>query len=392
MILSGTVTVPPNATSVIVFGSFGSTYQVTGLTPVGTGWLPSIEVQAKGSASFTPVFSNPAPAAGGFLDWEVTTPTVQPQPAATCVLAGELLNRVRAKIPDDVFINELPQPDVDGKFRAQTLYRWMDDARQVLTQLSGWTIDDWYAMAQVRLQGWYTVDPKFISAQAGFSNLWPLGMDVVSETDSIWPNSFGPMNSQPLLGFVRRLADTLEMGLFPVPTASDPATTLSSNLAISGVDPIPLVATTGFLTYGYVQIDSEIIQYQQLNTGPVSIGVISRGVCGTSAAAHTAGAAVQHLGFWIKGKRLPTEIVNSQSCIEVPRPWQSHLETYVLAQVRERQGKGAESQRLMTAFERACRDIDADPKWKPRVGQRRMYGYPAVGPLYGRSPFGTVVP
>ncbi len=389
MILSGSVAVPANGITVDILGGFGVGYTVVGLVP---DWLAGgLDATALVPSQFTATWDQPAPAGGGTLQWTVNTGA--PSPVGTgCVVAGTLLTRMRAKIPDNVYVAGVPQPDADGKFRASDCYAWMDDAAKVLTQLTGWTIDDWYAVPQVAKQPWYALDPKFISMQQAFANQFPLSV-MLNEGWTIWPNTLGPVQQQALGAFVRRLGEVLEVGLFPSPMTADPATTLTANIGASGADPILLASTADFLTYGYVMIDSEIIQYQERPIAPVSIGVISRGVCGTAAAAHAMGATVQHLGFWIKGKRLPVDLTGSQSCVEIPRAWMSHLETYVLAQVREAQQRSRESAQLLAAFEKACRGIDADPNWKVNRGQIAAFGdYGGSGPLYGRSPFGVIVP
>lgn len=388
MIVSGTVTVPAFAVTVDVLGSFGVGYVVVGLVP--EGWATGTDASALTASQFTVTFTDPAPSGGATLNWTVNTAAVQPA-STGCVLAGALVTRLRSKIGDNVWVGGVAQPEIDGKFRVAELYGWMDDGAKTLTQLTGWTIDDWWAMPQVALQPWYDVDPKWVSmGKDAFSNQWPLNVVAITEGDTIWPNTLGTYSAQSLLAYVRRLAANLQVGVFPSPIASDPATTLVSGINASGDDPISLTSTTGFLTYGYVQIDDELIQYQQRQTG--AIAVISRGVCGTTAATHSAGATVQHLGFWIKGKRLPADIANSQSCVEMPRAWMSHLETYVLAQCRFARDKHAEGMQLMAAWEKACRFIDGDPKWKVNVGQIRGWGQSKVGPVYGRSAWGVIVP
>jgi hypothetical protein len=173
----------------------------------------------------------------------------------------------------------------------------------------------------------------------------------------------------------------LQFGLFPVPSVSDPSTTLVGSIAAGGVDPIALTSTAQFLAFGYVQIDQEIIQYQRLSTGPVGIQTISRGVCGTTATTHTAGATVQHLGLWLKGPRRPLEIVNSLSVIELPGDVQMILETYLLARVRGSENEYDERDRLMKEFHAACAGVKADPTRKQQAWQVRPFGEATVGPM-----------
>ena len=307
------------------------------------------------------------------------------------LLAGPLITRVRDKIPDGVYAAGVADPTADGGlFRVSSLYGWLDDGIQVLTQLTGWTLADWWAMAQVAKQPWYAVEPHFISLESAYSNQWPLDVRLIDESDTIWPDATGPLNQQPLLAYVRGLGSALQIGVWPTPDAADPATTLSAAITATTPDPILVASTTNFLSFGYVQIEDEIIQYQVLASG--SLGTVSRGIGGTTAAAHASGIAVTHLGLWMKGRRLPMTISSSTSPVEVPRAWQSHLETYVLAQCRTAEQEFGEAGRLMAAFEKACERIDADPNWKVSQGQIRAYGESGMGPLAWPASGGVIIP
>lgn len=304
-------------------------------------------------------------------------------------VAGTLINRVRAKIPDWVFVNDVPQPTVDGKFRVQILYGWLDDALQVLTQLTGWTLTDWWALPQVALQPWYLAPQTFVSLEAAYSNKWELDVVSLDETDTIWPTAPSPLSTQPLAAYVRSIGTVLSVGVWPTPITTDPTTTLTGAITASTPDPILVVSTTGFLSFGYVLIDAEVIQYQ--TSTATGLGTISRGIGGTTAVSHLINAPVRSLGLWIKGKRVPTPIVDSLSPVEVPLGWMSHLETYVLAQCRMEQKRFQEGQALLQAFEAACKGVNADPNWKVNRGQIRAFGdWATVSNSLGG--FGVIIP
>lgn len=390
--LSGSVPVVAGAINVVVVGPFGSSSYQAFVQPVG--WVTGTTISAKAPSQFTVSFATPAPPpGGGVLDWEViVAPSVVP-PTPTCILAGTLMTRMRAKIPDDVFVNEVPQPEMDGKFRAQTIYAWMDDALQVLTQKTGWTLTDWWAMAQKQYQPYYDVDARWTNVEGAFSNQWPLDLHIIDEIDTIWPNTQGPMATQALSAYVRNLGSFLKVGLWPTPQADDPATTLVTAITDTGTAPIIVADRTNFLSFGYIQIDEELIQYQMI-AGEIqgTLSVITRGLGGTVPAVHEVGAVVQHLGFWIKGRRQPTAIQNSQSCVELPRGWLSHLETYVLANCRMEQKRFQEGDKLMLNFERACAGISADPQWRQQTWLLPAYGTPKLGPIYFPGGGGILVP
>src|SRR3989442_227477 len=210
------------------------------------------------------------------------------------------------------------------------------------------------------------------------------------------------MLAQSIWGFCRKRSDHLELGLWPAPAISDVTTTLSTGIGAgvgygragygtggfggpAPLDPIPLTDTTGFLPYGYVQIDQEIIQYQRLTTAPIGVGVVSRGVCGTSIADHATGATVRHLGLWVKGSRNPATIVNSLSVVELPADVTAHLETYLLARCRRSENEHQEARALMKEFDDKCKELRADPTRKENQGQIVAYGSPKLGPLYWKG-------
>jgi hypothetical protein len=387
---SGTISVVAGAINVVVVGAFGtSSYQAF----AQPAWTTTVTISAKAPSQFTVSFGTPAPPGGETLDWQVLTGAVPVPPTPTCITAGTIMTRMRAKIPDSVFVNEVPQPEMDGKFRAQTIYAWMDDALQVLTQKTGWTLTDWWAMPQVRYQPYYDVDARWTNVEGAFSNQWPLDLHIIDEIDTIWPNTQGPMATQPLSCYVRNLGNFMKAGLWPTPPASDPQTTLIGALSDTGTEFITVADRTNFLSYGYIQIDQELIQYQQISGDPIgTLSVLTRGLGGTTPAVHADGATVQHLGFWIKGRRQPTAIQNSTSCIELPRGWLSHLETYVLANCRMEQKRFGEGDKLMQNFERACAGISADPQWRQQTWLLPAYGTPKLGPIYFPGGGGILVP
>lgn len=376
---SYSVAVPGAASSLVVNGSFGSSFTVDGAV---ANWATQITVASKTPTAITFNFSANAPGGGGVLDFDVSA--VQPAASAPGVLlAGTIVNNVRDDIPDPVYdAGNNPQPDADGGVaRAATLYRWLDQGVKATARKIGASlVEDWFAMPQVAFQPWYALDPKWVRVDAGFSNQWPLDTITMRESDAIWPTTT-LTTSQSLFGFYRKRAAFLEFALWPVPTITDPSTTLVNQLAASGVDPIALTSTAGFLSYGYVQIDSEIIQYQRLATSPAGIVTISRGVCGTTAASHSAGATVRHLGLWVKGPRSPASITSSLSVIELSIDVQMVLETYLLARVRGSEQDSQEGKNLMADWARQCAEIRADPERKENAWQLRAFGEATVGPL-----------
>ncbi len=297
-------------------------------------------------------------------------------------LAGDIVNSVRDLVPDPAYNSSgVPQPDADGGLqRASTLYRWLDAGVRVMAQALGAVVEDWTAIQQSAGQPNYVLPGGFLTVVDGFSNQWPLDTLTFVEADAIWPST-SVARSQSLWGYYHKVSDHLEFGLWPVPSLSDPATTLALAINATTTATLQLAATASFLSYGYVLIDSEIIQYQALSTAPLGVSVITRGACGTTAAAHLVNAPVQHLGLWLKGSRTPATISASTSVIELPPDVTPHLEKYLLSKFRASENEHEEARALMKEFMEEMKVLRADPTRKDNMGQIRAFGESRVGPL-----------
>jgi hypothetical protein len=385
VLVRGSVSPATGAVTGTITGAFVLPYTV-GLEP-GGGWITDWGITGKTATQFTWTSNVPA-VAGATLGYTVTIDTPAAVGTGTATTAAGIINSVRDQIPDPIFNASgirIDSPDADGGlFSAVTLYRWLDTGVRRLAQACGAIIEDWTAIGQVASQPWYAVDPKFIEVLSGFSNQWPIETFTLAEEDVIWPST-SVATSQSLWGYYRKRTDHLEFGLWPLPNVVEPSTTLVNTIAASAADPIALVSTATFLSFGYVQIDAEIIQYQKVTTSPVGIGVISRGQAGTTAAAHAAGATVSHLGLWLKGRRTPGTISSSTSVVEIPQDILMHLETYVLARCRRAENEHEEARALMKDFDAVCASLRADPTRKESQWQAPAFGTPRVGPIYWGS-------
>ena len=80
-------------------------------------------------------------------------------------------------------------------------------------------------------------------------------------------------------------------------------TTLSSNITNVSTTPISVASTAGFPSSGWILINNEIISYTT-KTATTFDGTVTRGVFGTTQAAHTAGALITE----VQGTGSPTTI------------------------------------------------------------------------------------
>lgn len=378
-----TVVVPAGAVSLTVTGLFSLPYEIA----PSVSWTTTLAVSGKTATQFVVTFTVPAPV-GSTFDYIVVTPQV-PEGVGAGLLAGTIITNVRDEIPDPVYDDAgNPLPDSDGMFRASTLYGWLDDGVRIMARLCGSIIDDWIALPQVGLQPWYAVPAPFQTMTDAFSNMWRISLRDINAGDVIWPST-PQAASQSLWGYQRKRTDHLEIGLWPVPLTSDPVTILVTALGVSGDPSVNLTGVTGFLPSGFVQIDSEIIQYQQVVGS--SLMVLSRGQCGTTAVTHLAGAAVLSLGLWIRGTRSPMRIIASTSFVELPLDIVGELKTYLLARCRRAENEHEEARALMKEFQEACRGIRGDPNRIENTWQVPAFGESSPGPIYPGGGFGIIV-
>lgn len=87
----------------------------------------------------------------------------------------------------------------------------------------------------------------------------------------------------------------------------DGETTLSANMTNNGTTAIQVASTAGFPSSGYLLIENELVQYTT-KTATTFDGTITRGVLGTTNAAHTAGVYITEA----QGTGSPTGIATLQ--------------------------------------------------------------------------------
>jgi hypothetical protein len=90
--------------------------------------------------------------------------------------------------------------------------------------------------------------------------------------------------------------------LYPTPSTTAQTTTLNGALSASATT-IPVTATTGFGGIGWIKIDNEIIQYNQVDTTDF-LGC-TRGACNTTATTHLTSATVTWGDIMLFYSRLP---------------------------------------------------------------------------------------
>jgi hypothetical protein len=298
------------------------------------------------------------------------------------VQASALITIVRDLIPDPLYLADgTPQPSADGGlFRAQTLYRFLNDGVKALAARTNWVVEDWTAVAVAQHLPTYDINAQWQAFDEVFVKGWRLGL--ATEGYLLWPQVVE--SGQSLVYALHNTTDHWNLRFFPAPNYTDAATTLVGGVTATSTS-LVVADATGFLPYGFVQLESELIQYYNL-TGTTLSGLV-RGVGATSAAAHVDLTAITHCSGWIKGKRTPREITIATDLVEVPLAFQYPLQLYVLSRCAQAQNDDAGAQSLMQQFMQECEQRKNDPKLQANQGLSvKPYGDPVFSSLaWGRA-------
>jgi len=307
------------------------------------------------------------------------------------VQASVVVNIVRDLLADPIYdSSNNPMPANDGGiYKAQTLYRYINDGVKVLAEKVGWVVRDWTAFAVTAYQPNYSLNEQWHQLDTGFQNSFRLML--APEAETLWPKAV--VGGQCAYYVQHKQTDHMEVGLFPVPNTDDPTSTLTPNINSTVTTGFAVANAATFLSFGYVQIDSEIIAYGQLAAPPsgsttTGVMVLRRGQAGTTAAAHTAGATVNHLSAWVYGSRMPNSVTTATDTIELPTGFMFAIQEYVMAKCLYQESNPQEGRLHMDQFNQECQRIYADPNWRSdsQGVQTKAYG----SPLMGRTAWGNV--
>src|SRR6266496_68429 len=291
----------------------------------------------------------------------------------TSPIAGDIITSVRDIIPDPVYdVSGVPQPDTDGSFlRVQSLYRWLTTGIREISRRCNWMLLDWTAMPTTTNLPIYGVDRRWLNVDAVFVNQYRC--TFLDEAHVIYPSFLA---AQPLWFSIHKRADQYELSLWPAPNQTDASVSLPADVTPTQTS-ITVSDASSFLSFGWIQIGVELIQYYSVSSN--TIAVVRRGCGGTPAMVHYAGDVVRHCSLWVRGPRAPIAVTQSTDLIEVPIAFLGPLETYVLSRVRDAEQDRAEARDLMKQFDESIKEILMDPVWQGNtVNQVAAYGSSAL--------------
>lgn len=249
--------------------------------------------------------------------------------------------------------NSAYNPDSDGdSFSCATLYDWVNDALRLASQICGGLID-YGGVSTIVGNPSYVVPGQWKSISDIWYDGYPLAPDKVGNffrRNSITASVLSQVATSIF-------TDKMALEVWPQPSRTAGATTLQSTIGAAATS-LTAVSLSGFLlTNGMVQVEDEIMSYAPM-TGN-TLNNLLRGLGGTTAAAHAAGAAVKELNLFFHGWRMyaPTfQPGNAQLTIPIPVGWEVYLQLFGLARAKLAEQNIQEYQALHAAAEKGFGD------------------------------------
>ena len=223
--------------------------------------------------------------------------------------------------------NTAYNPDTDGdSFSAGTVFRWLNDALSIATQICGGLID-YCGVSTTMGNPMYVVPGKWYSIPTVWYDGYPLAPDKagnIFRRNSITASVLSQVTTT-------LLTDRMMLEVWPQCARTAAATTLSGAMSATATS-ASLVNGSGFLlTNGMMKVDNEIMAYNGQFTNLI------RGLGGTVAAAHAIAAPVSELNlFWNGWRTYQTQFTpgQSQNTALVPDEWKTMIPIYGLARVK----------------------------------------------------------
>lgn len=222
-------------------------------------------------------------------------------------------------------------PDTDGDaINAGTMFRWMNDALKLASQVAGGLLDYSGFGTKVNLAQ-YIVTGEWKRITSMWYDGYPLAMD-----DS--GNYFrrNPITASVLASIATSLfTDRMMLEFWPQPSRTAATTTLAAPLTSFDTQ-ATVTSTSGFLlTNGFVQIGGEFMSYATFSG--TTLNNLIRGLGGTTPAAQSAGAFVGELNAFFQGWRMYApnfQPGDAQKTIPVPVGWETALFKYGLGRAK----------------------------------------------------------
>jgi hypothetical protein len=285
--------------------------------------------------------------------------------------------------------NSAFNPDTDGQLLStSSVYRYLNDGLKIISRVAGGLLD-YCGVGSVQGQPLYTIPGQWNEITSlWYDGYWMLGGDRASffrrTTIQSSVLSAGTVSVQDNRNIIE---------VYPQPARTAAVTIIDGASPMSATDTSAVLSdASGFLLpFGFIQVETEIMAYSQINGNIVS-GLI-RGLGGSTAIAHPASSPVNELNIFWSGKRqfAPTFIPgNSTSILPIPNGWDVLLIQYVA-------GRAKLVEHDFEAFKSFDDQMEKSIKsWaltnKGVVRRRQIGGDSSPSSYYGDQAGGLIVP
>ena len=283
-------------------------------------------------------------------------------------------------------INRAYLPDTDGQiFPANTVFGWLREALKLAADITGGIYDATGVCTSNNI-AMYQVDGMWKKFTHAWWDGWQLGLG--NKGDAFYRNKISATSG---IVFTDVRGKNAIVEYYPVPNRTGGTTLLSGGISATDTT-IPVVNITGFfLAYGLAVVDSEVVAYQSLAADPTPaltgnlVGCL-RGMGGTVAAVHTAGAygQVRELNGRFAGYRYPVlpRVGDSAIDLDVPASWDAWLPLYIESRYRETERRFSDAKALRSEFEAGLKRNASSVRAGLLMGPRQI-GEQYVNEVYG---------
>ena len=282
-------------------------------------------------------------------------------------------------------LNRAFLPDSDGALiSAAAVYGWMNDGLRLISRFAGGLLD-YSGVGSVSSEPYYTIVGEWVEITSiWYDGYWMVGGD----RGTFWRRN--NITSQILSSAtISIINNQMVLEVYPQPARTAAKTTLALDMGATDIT-MQLTNTSGFvLPFGFVQVDSEIMGYQKIQS-PKLVGLM-RGLGGTAAVSHLASAPVSELNiFWNGRRQIEPAYTVGQSATILPLPsgWDVLLAQYVSGRAKNIEHDGQYWKQLQDDIQAQVKQWAKDTRG---IMRRRQIGPPASPATYYSDQAGGIL-
>lgn len=276
-------------------------------------------------------------------------------------------------------LNKAFLPDTDGELISATaVFGWLNDGLKMISRMAGGLLDYAGMPSQIN-QPLYQLPSG--SHWIEITSIWYDGYWMLGGDRGYFYRRNQVTSSILSSATISVINNNMVLEVYPQPARTAAATTLAGGGMLATDTVAMLTSTAGFLLpFGFWQADTEIMAYGGISGNQLT-GLI-RGLGGSAAVAHNAGAPVQELNIFWNGKRQidPNfQPGQSASILPIPNGWDVLLAQYISGRAKNIEHDGQYWKQLSDDIQKSIKDWARGEKG---VVRRRQVGPPSQPGIY----------